>query len=409
MLEAATLVGDHTITATAGPPAEAGNLTLEGYLFTIDSNSTLGGVTLQYLEPGGTAEISHIANATSAANWFWGHDNGPGFTAQMDLNKDNVLKLASSTSNAIELDPKDGEILIGTAKVVTDASLAGTLAGKTVPGNLNIGGNLDITGGIDRDGITLLSKYGAYPWLKENQTHFGTVSPTWPVPMATDEYIDTNGGIATQHYVPRNVGIWQWQNNDNGNVRTAMHLISYRGSWLYLLDSAATSDSYGRWMGENGWNDHWYLQLTGDPLGTNIFRRPVVIQESFLVGAGSSAPGNESTALGEATTHGKHSTAVGQGVAQSYGSLAIGYNEGRHDTADTTGRTEWKGDGKHSVFEVGVGTSADRRNGFTVLQDGTVEVGKKQTDSTIPLKINADGTVVLSKAQGDVSMGSYGE
>ena len=42
------------------------------------------------------------------------------------------------------------------------------------------------------------------------------------------------------------------------------------------------------------------------------------------------------------------------------------------------------------------------------MQDGTIELGKDQNNE-IPLKVNSDGSVILNKAQGDISMGSYGE
>ncbi|MGJ8634663.1 MAG: hypothetical protein ACSHX7_12170 [Luteolibacter sp.] len=42
-----------------------------------------------------------------------------------------------------------------------------------------------------------------------------------------------------------------------------------------------------------------------------------------------------------------------------------------------------------------------------VLQDGSVQVGREDTNGNAPLEVGADGTVVLSKAQGDISMGIY--
>ena len=47
-------------------------------------------------------------------------------------------------------------------------------------------------------------------------------------------------------------------------------------------------------------------------------------------------------------------------------------------------------------------------NVLSVGYDGSVEVGKNATDGTVPLHVTSDGSVVLAKEQGDISMGVFG-
>ena len=128
---------------------------------------------------------------------------------------------------------------------------------------------------------------------------------------------------------------------------------------------------------------------------------------SLSMGSLTESYGIYSVAMGVYTdAYGAASTAIGSYTdAKSYASLALGqYNEGRGTAA---GETVWQGDDQHSVLEVGVGTSASPKNALTVLQDGSVEVGKA-TDGSIPLQVKADGSVIINKAQGDISMGAFG-
>ncbi len=111
---------------------------------------------------------------------------------------------------------------------------------------------------------------------------------------------------------------------------------------------------------------------------------------SFATGYDSAAYGFGTASMGVATS------------AYSYSSFVIGsYNDARYTE---TGKAAWQGDDLNSVFEVGVGTASAAKNALTVLQDGSVEIGK---DSG--LKVSADGEIIFSKAQGDISMGIYGE
>ena len=66
------------------------------------------------------------------------------------------------------------------------------------------------------------------------------------------------------------------------------------------------------------------------------------------------------------------------------------------------------------LFVVGNGTRNDRSNAMVVYHDGAVDVGKNGADDTVPLQVASDGTVtvngaiILSEAQGDISMGAFG-
>lgn len=158
-------------------------------------------------------------------------------------------------------------------------------------------------------------------------------------------------------------------------------------------------------------------------------------------GYGATAGGNYSTAWGESAAYGDYATAWGSsynyadgdyatviGVnnwavannsiaagtgleTHSYSAVAVGhFNEDFYDSAESTAQTAWQDNSQHSVFEVGVGLAYNnRKNGFTVFQDGSVDVGKAtDDDNSVPLKIAADGSVTLSKEQGDISMGLFG-
>lgn len=137
---------------------------------------------------------------------------------------------------------------------------------------------------------------------------------------------------------------------------------------------------------------------------------------SMAMGYESQSTAYVSTAMGYQTlASGMVSTAMGDNtIAKAYASLAMGaYNEGRFSGA---GHNSWIGDDLNSVLEVGIGTqSGGRKNALTVLQDGSVEVGRATaTDDSVPLKVSSNGSVtlsgnvILSEAQGDISMGDYG-
>jgi len=129
---------------------------------------------------------------------------------------------------------------------------------------------------------------------------------------------------------------------------------------------------------------------------------------SLALGIGSHADGEASTALGANTfAFGEASIATGSNTIISQHSAAV-FGQFNQDIG-TGSNNAWIGDNSNSVFEVGVGISdSDRKNALTIMQDGTIELGKDQNNE-VPLKVNSDGSVILNKAQGDVSMGIYGQ
>ena len=131
-------------------------------------------------------------------------------------------------------------------------------------------------------------------------------------------------------------------------------------------------------------------------------------QYSTALGLFNHADGYASLVSGHANNAtGFYSTAIGNGTrANGFASTVMGQsNEG----FSTGSPGSWVGDNLNSVFEVGIGTgNLDRKNALTIMQDGTIELGKDQNNE-IPLRINSDGSVILNKAQGDISMGIYGQ
>jgi len=138
---------------------------------------------------------------------------------------------------------------------------------------------------------------------------------------------------------------------------------------------------------------------------------------SSALGHGTLADADAATSLGEFTwARAPLSLAAGNSTfTNGYASAVFGqYNEGDHNT-DTNRFNEWIGDDKNPVFEIGIGLAPnDRKNAMTIMQDGTIELGKDQNNE-IPLKVNSDGSVILNgdvilnKVQGDIPMGIYGQ
>ncbi len=131
---------------------------------------------------------------------------------------------------------------------------------------------------------------------------------------------------------------------------------------------------------------------------------------SVAMGVQTSAFGDQSFTMGLNTSaHGQNSFAIGlQNQAFNDNSLVLG--QYAQVVTDDLVSTSWKGDNLHSVLSVGIGTDAqNRKNALTVLQDGSIELGKDSVTDEIPLKVNSDGSVILSKPQGDISMGIYGQ
>lgn len=200
---------------------------------------------------------------------------------------------------------------------------------------------------------------------------------------------------------------WQddWNDEHIGTYSMALgHNVRASGVGSVALGSGGHAiGDYSTVMGNNS-------QATGNysaAIGVNC---STYGDASLSVGTGTEAIGFASFASGmETSAYASFSTAMGVYTeAESYGSLVIGSTNLARVSA--AGQTSWIGDDQNSVFEIGIGGNGSAKNALTVLQDGSIELGKATaTDNSVPLHIKADGSVILSKAQGDISMGVFGQ
>ena len=130
---------------------------------------------------------------------------------------------------------------------------------------------------------------------------------------------------------------------------------------------------------------------------------------SIAMGTVAEAFGRNSTAIGVFTeAWGNSSTAMGVGT-QAYGrnTTVIGvYNE---SVLASSSDLQYQDNADGHMFVVGNGSDDNiRSNAMVVYHDGAVDVGKNDADDTVPLKVTSDGSVILAKEQGDISMGAFG-
>ena len=129
---------------------------------------------------------------------------------------------------------------------------------------------------------------------------------------------------------------------------------------------------------------------------------------STAMGGLTEASGRSSTAMGYlATASGYYSTAMGLWT-RAYGvnTTVVGkYNE---SILASSNDPDFLDNADGHLFVVGNGTRNDRSNAMVVYHDGAVDVGKNDADDTVPLQVTSDGSVVLARAQGDISMGAFG-
>lgn len=127
-------------------------------------------------------------------------------------------------------------------------------------------------------------------------------------------------------------------------------------------------------------------------LGAEAYGGAVALGDGVVAqGLGSLAVGKGSRALG------KESVALGRGTVASHaGTTVVGQfnQEEIHLGPDSSRRP---------LFVVGAGTSPSQRsNALVVRANGDVVIGSA-------MEIRADGTVILTRPQGDISMGPYGQ
>ena len=130
---------------------------------------------------------------------------------------------------------------------------------------------------------------------------------------------------------------------------------------------------------------------------------------SVAMGDSTYASGASSVAMGRSNdAHGNSSVAMGLDL-KAYGrsTIVVGeYNESY--LADSSDNPISDNEDGH-LFVVGNGSSfSSRSNAMVVYHDGAVDVGKNGADDTVPLQVTSDGSVVLARAQGDISMGAFG-
>jgi hypothetical protein len=179
---------------------------------------------------------------------------------------------------------------------------------------------------------------------------------------------------------------------------------------------AYNSTAFGEMTIASGANSTAFGEMSG-AYGTNSFASGKYSEahgnNSTAFGYFARAHGSGSAAFGESTAGGHYSFTVGTGtISTNYNSFNIGrYNENRTESVNNlTMSYPWQGNASNSVFEIGIGSNTSNpKNAMTVMQDGTIELGKDAVTNEIPLKVNSDGSVVLSKAQGDISMGIFGQ
>ena len=337
--------------------------------------------------------------------WTWGY--GLKWTA-MHLDQNHVLRLYNidadaATGNAptIVLDPGDGavgavppSITIAGEPVLTAANSVDLLAGHYFPaqGSELSNGSLEsflLEGAVN--GAGRIPKEGAgtrMMWYPEKAAfRVGRVNGSqwddsklgkYSVAMGNSSQAKGTNSFAMGHY----------------SVATGENSTAVGSSQALGRNSTALGRAYA----------------TGNSSTAMGLRSRASEYASTAMGGYTTASGDYSTAMGGHTTaSGEYSTAMGRETSASgYASLAIGqYNESR---STVTGQTAWTEIDQNSVLEVGIGTESNpNRNALTVMKDGSVEIGKDAADDTVPLHVKADGSVVLAKAQGDISMGIYGQ
>lgn len=439
------LTGDRHIEDEPVPDNEAGSLSLEGILtvgvLNVSSIDT-SGFALEHVDKSSPDPdndvISFIANENYAATWNWAYGN-PTSTLQMSLDTTNKLSLHSA-STPITLDPANEEIKIGANKVVTEGNGSTLLSGSFIPRNGS--GSLDSflmegTYIAPATNIPATGEGTRMMWYPESAAfragHLdtGTYATRWDDAnvgefstafgrntQASGDYSFAAGEISNASGTHASAF---GRSTANGNFSTSMGNSYATGTGTTVMGiSYNMSGDYHTVAGSSSTYANNYVTAMGQSAASGDYATAMGSSQAYGHYSGaigdSWANAHYSTAMGTGIALGEYATAMGKATVTSYGSTAVGiYNEDLYDKTDPTttaaAKTTWKGDNQHSAFEVGVGTSsapADLKNGFTVFQDGSVDVGKA-SNGNVPLAISAsDESVTLSKAQGDISMGLFG-
>lgn len=233
----------------------------------------------------------------------------------------------------------------------------------------------------------------------------------------------------------------QWDESNVGAFSTATGLDNIASAWNSTANGHLNiaSDNYAVAVGKenvaSGWNStaRGWLNVSSGTYALATGKENIA-SEGYAIASGQEniASAWNATARGYLNeASGNYAVASGrENVASGWSATARGYNNhmsqyvgtafGRFNEDRNNGNeaaeTAWQGDNLHSIFEIGIGSDdANRENAMTIMQDGTIELGKDANTNEIPLKISSDGSVtlngavILNKVQGDISMGIYGQ
>lgn len=438
------------VTAHAQNETVQGTLTVEDDVILKDRDlGALTGTTRLFFEEDSVQGNMFYSWQSTKGGWQWGYTGASSTSwAAMQLSEDHVLSLyntdpTANTGNAsaIVLNPGNGSTV--SPSVTIGGSPALTLASATglyVPRSSNNAGSVDsflMEGTASGAGTIPVQGAGTrMMWYPEKSAfRVGTVTGTqWDNSNVGAYSVAFGRGTMATHSVSTAFGhesqalrpyttAMGYKTMSSNWYATAMGSETIASGWIATAmgeDSVAS----GRASLASGYES----VASGDRTVAMGHRARATGVQSTSIGTHTLSAGTASTALGvyseahgyTSTVTGYFTTAIGSystsmgfyTEANSYGSLVIGqYNEGRGITA---GETAWQGDDQHSVLEVGIGTGTTPKNALTVLQDGSVEVGKNAANGTVPLHVKADGnvnvtgTLTLSDPQGDIDDGIFG-
>lgn len=179
-------------------------------------------------------------------------------------------------------------------------------------------------------------------------------------------------------------------NNVSGYYSVAMGLYNTVSKWgaVAMGGSNTASGSYslatGRYTTASGWI-------------------------STAMGYGSVASGSYSVAMGS-WSHVYGYGALGSGaVLNVFGNCTTVFGMFNESILASSSDDQYQDNADGHLFVIGNGSSnSSRSNAMVVYHDGAVDVGKNDADDTVPLQVTSDGSVILAKEQGDISMGAFG-
>ncbi|WP_309383709.1 hypothetical protein [Cerasicoccus frondis] len=264
------------------------------------------------------------------------------------------------------------------------------------------------TGGGDAEvnGVLTVEEYGSSTGEGVEQTYLESVTDTgiWPSAFSQTRWMNTE-----------DVAVWEWGYHDGSYFVPQMTLnpdgdVEFGGSIVLgsSITAGVSNDNQGSWSILLGTFSE-ISSTAGMSLSLGLFNEinggaslaigDTIRMDSiaYTYGLGSCIEFGEAALFSFSCGHytvveGELASAFGYyTTASTYGGMAIGqYNEAVTKGGNTPDPDDWQGEGADPgpVFEVGIGTgSSDLQNAMTIFQDGTIIIGK---------------------VQGDISMGAFG-